>query len=192
MIGREVKKDFRMKLTKAALRLALAPLAAAPVQAQDGGGASISTGAGYSSQRGALVFLALDGSDILGSGIDLHFAYELGEDDELAELRLRKTWDLGQTQFGGNSFFAVTLGGEKSDLESQQFALEQVHQRDDIDDRVREPDCRSDLLVDRSDDGVQLLLERIPTRTLRVPRPDPPSRIVLFAVNFSSPSRIEQ
>ncbi len=126
MIGREVKKDFRMKLTKAALRLALAPLAATPVQAQDGGGASISTGAGYSSQRGALVFLALDGSDILGSGIDLHFAYELGEDDELAELRLRKTWDLGQTQFGGNSFFAVTLGGEKSDLESQQFALEQI------------------------------------------------------------------
>jgi len=94
--------------------------------AQEGGGAAISTGAGYSSQRGALAFIALDGRDIKGSGIDLHFAYEAGEADEVADLSLRKTWKLGDTRLGANSFLAFSLGGEKTDIEAQQFALEQV------------------------------------------------------------------
>lgn len=95
--------------------------------AQDGGGgaASISTGAAYSSQRGAVAFVTLDGRDILGSGIDLRFSYEAGEDDEAAELRLRKVWQLGQTSLGADSFVALTLGGEKSDIKAQQFSLTQ-------------------------------------------------------------------
>ncbi|OYW54936.1 MAG: hypothetical protein B7Z10_12940 [Rhodobacterales bacterium 32-66-7] len=96
-----------------------------PATAQEGGGAAISTGAGYSSQRGALAFIALDGRDIKGSGIDFRFAYETGDSDEVADLSLRKTWKLGDTGLGRNSFIAFSLGGEKTDIEAQQFALEQ-------------------------------------------------------------------
>jgi outer membrane protein assembly factor BamA len=113
-----------MKLTTRALVLATASVAA-PAMAQDGGAASISTGAAYSSQRGAVAFVTLDGRDIMGSGVDLRFSYEAGKDDEAAELRLRKVWQLGQTSLGANSFVALTLGAEKSDISAQQFSLTQ-------------------------------------------------------------------
>ena len=94
--------------------------------AQDGGGAEISTGLGYSSQRGALAFVALDGRDIMGSGIDLHFGYEAGDADEVIDLSLRKTWQLGDTGLGRDSYVAFSLGGESTDIEAQQFALKQL------------------------------------------------------------------
>ncbi|NJS37904.1 MAG: hypothetical protein HC783_01665 [Rhodobacteraceae bacterium] len=59
-----------MKLTTRALVIAAASVAALAM-AQDGGAASISTGAAYSSQRGTVAFVTLDGRDILGSGVDL-------------------------------------------------------------------------------------------------------------------------
>ncbi|MGL5011714.1 MAG: BamA/TamA family outer membrane protein, partial [Paracoccaceae bacterium] len=113
-----------MKLIMGAAGL-WAGFAASLAVAQDGGQAAITTGASYSSQRGSLAFIALDGKDILGSGIDLHFSYEAGSSDTSAELAIQKTWQLGGTPLGSDSFVALRLGGSKSDIEAQQFALDQ-------------------------------------------------------------------
>jgi outer membrane protein assembly factor BamA len=114
----------RMKLNLTAL-VQLATLGVAAVAtAQDGGPSEITTGASYSSQRGALAFIALDGRDIKGTGIDLHFAYEAGKSDLSAEAFVAKTWQLGQTRLGQDSAISLRLGAERSELDAQPFKLD--------------------------------------------------------------------
>lgn len=92
--------------------------------AQDGGPSEIATGASYSSDRGALAFIALDGRDIKGTGIDLHFSYEAGDSDLEARAFVAKTWQLGQTRLGDDSSISLRLGGKRSELEAQPFNLD--------------------------------------------------------------------
>ena len=42
------------------------------------------------------------------------------------DLSLRKTWQLGDTGLGRDSYVAFSLGGESTDIEAQQFALKQL------------------------------------------------------------------
>lgn len=103
----------------------LAPLGAAEAQ-EAGGGASVSMGSSYSSLRGGLAFLTFDAEDLLGSGIDAQLRYEGGEDGNAGRLRMGKTFALGETRFGLESYLRGSVEGSESDWDSDEYALSRV------------------------------------------------------------------
>jgi outer membrane protein insertion porin family len=100
--------------------LALA-LAAHGAVAQ-GGPATISTGASYSSSRGALAFVTFEAADMFGSGVDIGITFEKGEDGQAASASLAKSFDLGATRLGNDSAIRVALDGSSTDWSSQGYS----------------------------------------------------------------------
>jgi len=102
----------------------IAALWGAPVLAQDGGSASLTTGASYSSLRGGLAFVGLEADDLLGSGIDLSLGHQAGEDGGAFNARVSKTYALGDTALGTQTFVRVVLEGQTTDWTSQTYSME--------------------------------------------------------------------
>ena len=77
---------------------------AAPVAAQQaGGGAEVTAGAAWSSTRGAIVSVGLEGENILNSGVGVGLEYREGEKGQDGRLRLRYVHELGETRLGSDT-----------------------------------------------------------------------------------------
>jgi outer membrane protein assembly factor BamA len=103
------------------------PATAGYLQAQDigGGPAVIETGVSYSSRRGELAFVGLQMNDIRGSGVDISFGYQVGDDGRAASAFVGKKFALGQTFMGNDSFLRLSVEGRSSDWDSQTYSVEQ-------------------------------------------------------------------
>ena len=95
-------------------------LMALPAAAQEAP-ATISTGASYSSVRGALAFIAFDADDILGSGFDAHVRLDKGEDGQAGYIRLGKTFELGRPLLGAGSYLRFSVDGAASEWDSDDY-----------------------------------------------------------------------
>lgn len=107
-----------------AAAFALSLVGGASAFAQDGGEASIQTGAAYSSLRGGLAFVALNAEDLLGSGLDFRLGYQAGEDGSALEANTAKTFGLGTTRLGQETYVRAAIDARSSNWTSRTYALE--------------------------------------------------------------------
>lgn len=98
--------------------------AAASGQETRGGPANLEMGASYSSLRGPLVFGGFNADNLLGSGLDATLSYENGESGDALGATVRKSFKLGDTALGFDTYIDATFDGAKSDWEVQDYASE--------------------------------------------------------------------
>lgn len=96
------------------------------VSAQEtrGGPANLEMGASYSSLRGPLVFGGFNAENLLGSGLDATLSYENGESGDALGATVRKTFKLGDTALGFDTYVDATFDGAKSNWDVQDYASE--------------------------------------------------------------------
>lgn len=101
-------------------------LLATQATAQDtsGSAASLETGASYSSQRGALAFFGGRANNLFGRGLDISAGYRAGDSGEALSLALSKTFMLGTTAFGQNTYVGAQISGRTSDWDIDDYAAE--------------------------------------------------------------------
>lgn len=100
-------------------------LTGATAAAQDtGGAANVEMGGSYSSLRGPLVFAGFNADNLLGSGLDTSLSYQAGESGEALGATLRKTFKLGDTALGFDTFVDATFDAASSDWDVQDYASE--------------------------------------------------------------------
>ncbi len=99
--------------------LALALLLPGAALAQ---GAEVTAGAAWSSTRGAVASIGLEGTDILNSGIDLGLEYREGQEGRDGRLRLRYSRDLGDTRLGQDTRLSFTALHGRSDWDDDGFS----------------------------------------------------------------------
>ncbi|QEE37544.1 BamA/TamA family outer membrane protein (plasmid) [Octadecabacter sp. SW4] len=92
--------------------------------AQDGGAASLTTGVSYSSLNGGLAFIGVQADDLLGTGIDLSLDYQAGDDGEALNGFIAKSYGLGDTALGFDTFVRVGLGAQTANFDSRDFSIE--------------------------------------------------------------------
>lgn len=102
----------------AALFALVAPAAAQ----QTGGGAEVSAGAAWSSTRGAIVSIGLEGENILQSGIDLGLEYREGEKGQDGRLRLRYVHEMGDTRLGTDTRLILSGLHSRSNWDDDGYA----------------------------------------------------------------------
>lgn len=117
---------FGKTLTTGALALTALLSATPEAQAQEAsGGATLTSGISYSSQRGGLAFVGLESGNLFNSGLRLKLQFDKGEDGEAANLQLSKVWELGETRLGANSYVIGTIEARAEDWASEEYASAQ-------------------------------------------------------------------
>jgi outer membrane protein insertion porin family len=105
-------------LVLAAAMLSLAGAA----EAQQGGQTELTAGAAYSSTRGAIGSIGLEGTNILNTGVDLGLEFRQGDEGKDARLRLRYTHELGDTRLGSDTRLIFSASHSESDWDDDSFS----------------------------------------------------------------------
>ena len=103
--------------------ITLAAVSAQSLVAQEtSGGATLTSGVSYSSNRGGLAFIGLEAANLFNTGTKVKLRFEKGEDGEAALASVGKIFELGDTRLGRNTYVIGSLEGGSEDWASDEFA----------------------------------------------------------------------
>ena len=105
---------------------AVLTLVAGGAVAQEPAPGEFVSGASYSTRYGPTAFVGLEGSDIMGSGVDAGLQFRAGERGSSASLEVGRDTPLGYGGLGASPVLSVSLSGEKSDWDFLPFTRESV------------------------------------------------------------------
>lgn len=104
------------------LLMAATTLMAPQAMAQQAGNGQLTVGVSHSTLYGSTADISLSGEDIAGSGVDVDLEHRLGDEGQGSRASITKTWDLGQSALGADSWAAIEVNGALSDWDIRPYS----------------------------------------------------------------------